>query len=82
MKTTREANLLFEKLAKNNYQPPSERSDGRRQGGIHESYRISSLEAKFETLMTRLDQQAPKVPTLSEIPYMKSQNTLVANTPI
>ena len=30
MKTTREASLMFEKLAKNNYQPPSERGDGRR----------------------------------------------------
>ena len=47
MKIAREANLMFEELAKNNYQPPSERGDGRRQGGIHEIDRISSLEVKF-----------------------------------
>ena len=29
MKTTREANLMFEELAKNNYQCPSKRGDGR-----------------------------------------------------
>ena len=67
MKTAWEANLMFEELAKNNYQPPSKRGDGRRQGGIHEIDRISSLEAKFEALMTRLNQQAPKEPTLGEI---------------
>ena len=79
MKTTQEANLMFEELSKNNYQPPSERGDGRRQEGIHEINRISSLEAKFEVLMTRLNQQAPKVPTLGEIAYMQSQNAFVAN---
>ena len=47
MKTTREVNLMFEELAKNNYQPPSKRSDGKRQRGIHEIDRISSLEAKI-----------------------------------
>ena len=72
MKTTREANLMFEELAKNNYQPPSERGDCRRQGGIHEIDRISSLEAKFKALKTRLNQQAPKEPTLGEIAYMQS----------
>ena len=55
MKTTREANLMFEELAKNNYQPPSERDDGIKQGGIHEIDRMSYLEAKFEALMTRLN---------------------------
>ena len=30
IKTVREANLMFEELAKNNYQPPFERGDGRR----------------------------------------------------
>ena len=35
MKTAREANLMLEELAKNNYQPPSERGDGRKQGGLH-----------------------------------------------
>ena len=82
MKTSREANLMFEELAKNNYQPSSERGDGRRQGGIHEIDRISSLEAKFEALMTRLNQQAPKEPTLGEIAYMQSQNALAANPPL
>ena len=72
MKTAQEANLMFEELAKNNYRPPSERGDDRRQGGIHEIDRILSLEAKFEVLMTRLNQQAPKEPTPSEIAYMQS----------
>ena len=57
MKTAREANVMFEELAKNNYQPPFERGDGRKQGGIHEVDRMSSLEAKFEALMTKLNQQ-------------------------
>ena len=29
MKTTKDANLMFKELAKNNYQPPSEKGDGR-----------------------------------------------------
>ena len=74
--------MMFEELAKNNYQPLFERGDGRRQGGIHEIDRISSLEVKFEALMTKLNQQAPKEPTLGEISYMQSQNALVANTPL
>ena len=55
MKTVREANLMFKELAKI--------SDGRKQGGMHEVDRISSLEAKFEALMMRLNQQALKEPT-------------------
>ena len=82
MKTAREANLMFEELAKNNYQPPSERGDGRQQGGISEVDRISSLEAKFEALMTRLNQQSVREPTLGEVAYMKNQNALGANTPL
>ena len=82
MKTTKEANVMFEELAKNKYQPSFERGDGRKQGGIHEIDRISSLEAKFEALMTRLNQQAPKEPTLREIAYMQTQNTLMENTPL
>ena len=35
MKTAREANLMFEELAKNNYQTSFERGDGRKQGGMH-----------------------------------------------
>ena len=30
--------------------------------------------------MTRLNQKAPKEPTLREIAYMQTQNTLMANT--
>ena len=73
---------MFEELAKNNYQPPFERSDSRRQGGIHEVDRISTLEVKFEALMTRLNQQAPREPTISEVAYMQNQNALRANTPL
>ena len=58
MKIAKEANLMFEELDKNNYQPSSKRGDGRKQGRIHEIDRISFLEAKFEALMTRLNQQA------------------------
>ena len=72
MKTTRETNLIFEELAKNNYQPPSKGGDGRKQEGIREIDRMSSLEAKFEALMTRLNQQAPKEPTLGEIAYIQT----------
>ena len=72
VKIVRESNVMFEELAKNNYQPLSERGDGRKQGGIHEIGRMSSLEAKFEALMTRLNQQAPKEPTLGEIAYMQA----------
>ena len=82
MKTTREANLMFEELAKNNYQPPSERGDGRLQGGIHEVDIISSLEAKFKVLMTRLNQQFSREPTLGEVSYMQNKNALGANTPL
>ena len=82
MKLARVANVMFEELAKNNYQPPSERGVGRRQGRIHEIDRISSLEAKFDALMTRLNQQAPKEPTLGEIAHMQTHNTLTENTPL
>ena len=56
---TKETNQLFEEMIKNNYQAHSERSIGRRQGGILELDRVSSLEAKFEALMTKLNQQTP-----------------------
>ena len=82
LKTAREANVMFEELTKNNYQPPFKRGDGRKQGGIHEVDRMSSLEAKFEALMTRLNQQAPKEPTLGEIAYMQAQGALMENTPL
>ena len=82
MKVARKANMMFEKLAKNNYQPPSERGDGRRQGGIHEVDRISSFEAKFEALMTRLNQHYARELTLGEVAYMQNQNALGVNTPL
>ena len=43
---------------------------------------MSSLEAKFEALMTRLKQQAPKELTIGEIAYMQTQNDLMENTPL
>ena len=82
MKTAREAKLMFEELAKNNYQPPSESGDGRRQGELHEVDRLSSLEANFEALMARLNQQAQKEPTIGEIEYMQAQGVLMANPPL
>ena len=81
MKTAREANLMFEELAKNNYQPPSERGDGRKQGGLHEVERVLSLEAKFVALMVRLNQQASKEPTIGENAYMQARGALMANPP-
>ena len=44
-KMAKEENLLF--VAKNNYQVPPERFVERRQRGILELDRVSSLEAKF-----------------------------------
>ena len=82
MKITQEENVMFEELAKNNYQPPFERRDGRRHGGIHEIDRISSLKKNLDALMTRLNQQAPKELTLGEIAYMQTHNTLMVNTPL
>ena len=79
MKTARKANLMFEELAKNNYQPPSKKGDGRKQGGMHEVDKMSSLEAKFEALMASLNQQAPKEPTIGEIAYMQAEDALMAN---
>ena len=66
-KMTKEANQLFEDLEKNNYQVPSKRSMGRRQGGILELDRVSPLEAKFEALMTKLNQQTSREPTIGDI---------------
>ena len=73
---------MFEELAKYYYQRSSERGDDRKQGGIHEIDRISSLEEKFEALMTRLNQQDPKEPTLGEVAYMQTHNALMENTPL
>ena len=66
-KMTKVANQLIEELAKNNYQAPFKKSVGRRQGGVLELDLVSSLEAKFEALMTKLNQQTPREPTLGEI---------------
>ena len=40
---------------------------------------MSSLEAKFEALMTKLNQQTPKEPTLGEIVYMQAQGAMMTN---
>ena len=40
---------------------------------------MSSLEEKFEALITRLNQQALKEPTLGEIEYMQPQNANYVN---
>ena len=79
-KTTKEANKLFEELGKNNYQAPSKKNTGRRQGGILELDRVSSLEVKFEALMTKLNQKTPREPTLGEIEYMKTQEDMMENS--
>ena len=67
-------------MTKNNYQAPSERSIGRRQGGILELDRVSSLEAKFEALMTKLNQQTHGEPSMGEIAYMKAQEAIRENS--
>ena len=71
-KTAREANQLFEELAKNHYPVPSERNAGRRQGGLIEVDRMSSLDENFNALMTRLNQQAPREPNIGKIAYMQA----------
>ena len=43
--------------------------------------RVSSLEAKFDALMTRLNQQNPKGPIMGEIKYMQAQGAMMANPP-
>ena len=40
---------------------------------------MSSLEVKFEALMTKLNQQTPKEPTLGEIVYMQAQGEMMTN---
>ena len=75
----RETKHLVKELAKNNYQPPSKRIIGKRQGGILEMDRVSSLEGKFEALMTKLNKQTPKEPTLGEIACKQAQGKMMAN---
>ena len=43
---------------------------------------MSSFEEKFDALMTRLNQQAPREPTIREIAYMQAQGALMANPPL
>ena len=43
---------------------------------------MSSLEAKFDALMARLNQQAPREPTIGEIAYMQAQGALMLNPPL
>ena len=40
---------------------------------------MPSLEAKFEALMTKLNQQNLKEPTLGEIAYMQTQGAMMTN---
>ena len=40
---------------------------------------MSSLEAKFEALMAKLNQQTPREPTIGEIAYMQAQGAMMAN---
>ena len=54
-KTARKASQLFDELVKKNYQAPSKRIAGRRQGGMYDVDRIYSLEVKFDALMTKLN---------------------------
>ena len=72
-KTAKETHQLFEELAKNNNQAPSERLNGRKLGGILEMDRVSSLEAKFGSLMNKLNQQSTREPTIWEIVYKQAQ---------
>ena len=74
VKTIREANQLFEELAKNNYQAPLERGVIRKQGGMLEL-------AKFEALIIKLNQQTPREPTIGAILYMQAQGAMMANPP-
>ena len=43
---------------------------------------MSSLEAKFDALMARLNHQASREPTIREIVYMQAQGALMANPPL
>ena len=43
--------------------------------------RISSLEAKFNALMIKLNQQALKEPTIGEIAYMQAQGAFMESPP-
>ena len=80
-KTTREANQIFEELAKNNYQTPFDRAFvGRKQGCILEMDIVSSLETKFKAFMTKLNQSS-REPTLGEIAYMQNQLVAMRNSP-
>ena len=42
---------------------------------------MSSLEAKFDALMTRLNQQNPREPIMGEIKYMQAKGAMTANPP-
>ena len=43
---------------------------------------MSSLKEKFDVVMTRLNQQAPRESTIGEIAYMQEQGALMANPPL
>ena len=42
---------------------------------------MSSFQAKFDALMTKLNQQTLREPTIGEIDYMQAQRAMMANTP-
>ena len=42
---------------------------------------MSSLEDKFDALMTKLNQQTLREPTIGEIDYMQAQRAMMPNTP-
>ena len=72
-KIVNEAHKLFEELAKNNYQAPSKRSSGRKPDGILEIDKVSSLEDKFEVLITKLNQQPHESLLLGSSLYASSR---------
>ena len=47
---------------------------------MYEVDRMSSLEANFKALMTKLNQKTPKEPTLGEIIYMQVQGALMTSS--
>ena len=58
-KSAEEANQLIEDLAKSNYRAPSDTSgsSSRIRGGVIELNRMSSIEAKLDALMSKMNNQ-------------------------
>ena len=55
-KMVEEACKLFEELAKNNYQAPSERSLGRKSAGVLEIDQLSAIQAQLAGLTNEMTQ--------------------------